>query len=142
MKEISTYPWNLKIAIYFAFFGGILIIILETMRRYHQMLELKYFPAWFDDYIAGGLLIFGALKAAKSLTSGLKFLTAGWGFATGMMYASFFIQLANLDLPDPSSLPTPTVVLIKGILFTGCIVNFILSLLTLKKKDQLDPHVT
>ncbi|HUR30433.1 MAG TPA: hypothetical protein VMZ69_03320 [Saprospiraceae bacterium] len=132
MRETSHHPLNIKISTYFALFGGILIIVLETIRRWHQLTDIHFFPAWFDDYLAGGFLIFAAIRTMKSPGGGLRFLTAAWGFATGMMYYSFFIQLSSLDKPDPSSLPATTVVFIKGILLFGCIANLILSLLPRK----------
>ena len=129
MRNASPYPLNIKISAYFALFGGILIIILETIRRWHQLTDIHFFPSWFDDYLAGGFLIFAAIKTMKSLNAGLRFLNASWGFATGLMYCSFFIQLVAPDQPDPSSLPTTTVIFIKGIFLLGCLANLILSLL-------------
>ncbi len=131
----NSYPLLLRISILFAICGGFVVIMLETMRRWHQMTDLHYFAAWFDDYLAGGFLIYAGFRTIQSLSNGIIFLNTAWGFATGMMYASFFIQLQNLQVPDPSSLPSVTVVMIKGVFFFGCIINLILTLwVTLQMK--------
>ena len=83
-------PLGLRISMYVAFVGGILTPILETIRRWHQMSDLHYFVSWFDDYLIGGFLFFAAWKTHKMPDSGHKYLIAAWGFATGMIFYSFF----------------------------------------------------
>ena len=65
-----------------AFVLGIALPLLETVRRYHQMLDPHFFFSWFDDYMLGGFLLFAAYKAHKDFESGQKILSAGWGAAT------------------------------------------------------------
>ena len=77
----------LRASIYIAFYGGILLPVLETIRRWHQMSELRYFMAWFDNYIIGALLITGASVAMKTGRTG--WLATAWGFATGIGFFSF-----------------------------------------------------
>ena len=122
-------PLGLRISMYVAFVGGILTPILETIRRWHQMSDLHYFISWFDDYLIGGFLFFAAWKTHKMPDSGHKYLIAAWGFATGMIFYSFFGQLQALNQPDPSQISSTVVLLIKGIMFSICIVSLILALM-------------
>jgi MYXO-CTERM domain-containing protein len=54
-----------------------------------------------------------------------RYLVAGWAFACGMAYPSFFHQALHLDEPDPSSIPTIWVVVLKGAGFALAIVALI-----------------
>jgi hypothetical protein len=83
----------MSISLYVALVGGILLPVLETIRRWHQLTDLDYFITWFDDYIIGTFLFFAGWKTYKSLTNGAKYLVGAWGFATGMCFYSFFGQL-------------------------------------------------
>ncbi|MEO6655237.1 MAG: hypothetical protein ABIO36_04075 [Pyrinomonadaceae bacterium] len=70
---------------------GIITPLLETVRRWHTWQENP--PAFFDDYILGGLLLYGAWRVGRDPRTGQKFLAAAWGFMCGMAYQSFFGQL-------------------------------------------------
>jgi hypothetical protein len=115
-------------SMYVAFIAGILLPILETIRRWDQLADFRYFIAWFDDYIIGGFLFFGAWKTYRAVAHGVNYLIAAWGFATGMCFYSFFGQLQAINEPDPGPLSATTIVLIKGVMFLICIVCLILSL--------------
>jgi hypothetical protein len=125
----------IRVSMNVAFIGSILVPVLETIRRYHQMSDLHYFISWFDDYLIGGFLFFAAWKTLKSPFNGQRFLIAAWGFATGMIFGSFFIQLQAIHQPDPAPVSSGTVVVIKGIMFITCIVNLILALIIIKKNN-------
>ena len=60
-------PLSLAISAYTALFGGIAVAALETVRRWHQLTDLHYFINWFDDYLFGGFLVFGAIKTLRHL---------------------------------------------------------------------------
>src|SRR5690349_1877420 len=96
---------------------GIITPILETIRRWYTWQENP--SALFDDYILGGLLLYGAWRVGRNAGSGQKFLTAGWGFAFGMVYSSFFWQLEQnrLGSTDPAPISGDWVAIIKGIGF-------------------------
>jgi hypothetical protein len=117
-----------RVSMYVAFAASILLPILETIRRWDQLADPRYFITWFDDYIIGGFLFFGAWKTYRSITNGVKYLIAAWGFATGMCFYSFFSQLQAINESDPGPLPSSVVVLIKGIMFLICIACLIFSL--------------
>jgi len=118
----------LKISLLLAIILGIAGPVIEVVRRWHQLTDLHYFFAWFDDFLACGFLLFAALRTYKSQQSGQRFLTAAWGFATGMMYSSFFIQWMNQNLPDPSGVPVKTVLVIKFTALLLCAAGLLLSL--------------
>ena len=107
---------------------GIITPLLETIRRWSTWQETP--AAFFDDFIIGGLLLFGAWRVMKDARSGQKFLTAAWGFMCGMAYASFFAQLEDMQAGtiDPAPVSSATVALIKGIGFALAILGLVTSL--------------
>jgi hypothetical protein len=111
-----------------AIFLGVLTPLLETIRRWHTWQENP--PAFFDDFILGGLLLYGAWRVGKDAESGQKFLSAAWGFTFGMAYASLTWQLEQwrLGATDPAPISSGWVVCIKGIGFALAILGFITSL--------------
>lgn len=102
-----------KLAIVF----GILLPAVEVVRRWHQLGDIGELPFWIDDFLIGGFLLAGAWKTRRDIEAGRPWLAAAVGFAAGMIYASFFSQLATIGAPDPSGLSGVTVVTIKGALF-------------------------
>jgi hypothetical protein len=119
---------RIKTSMYIAFVGGILTPLLETVRRWNQISDIRYFINWFDDYIIGGFLFFAARATYKSVEKGRKYLIASWGFATGMSFYSFFSQLQAIDRPDPAPVSSSTVAIVKGIMFLVCIISLVFSL--------------
>jgi hypothetical protein len=111
-----------------AIFLGLLTPLLETIRRWNTWLDDP--PAFFDDFILGDLLLFGAWRVNKNALRGQRFLSAAWGFACGMVYPSFFSQLEHIRLgeADPAPISSEWVAVIKGIGFVLVIVGLITSL--------------
>jgi len=72
---------------------------------------------FFDDYVLGGLLLFGAWRVKRNARAGQKFLAAGRGFALGMAYGSFDFQLQQVRIGaiDPALISTEWVAVVKGI---------------------------
>lgn len=101
---------------------------METIRRWHTWQENP--SALFDDYILGGLLIYGAWRVGQNSQSGQRFLTGAWGFALGMVYSSFFWQLEQmrLNVIDPAPVSSGLVAVVKGIGFILVIIGFVTSL--------------
>jgi hypothetical protein len=65
-----------------AIVGGILIPLLETIRRWSTW---KQAPAsLFDDYIIGAFLLYGAWRTGKDLRSGQRFLAAAWAWVNAI----------------------------------------------------------
>jgi hypothetical protein len=114
---------------------GVLLPIVETIRRWQQLGDIRLWPAWLDDFVLGACLLYGAWRTAKDLEIGRPWLAAAWGITCGMAYTSFFGQLARLDQPDPSSLPAAWVVGIKGVGFLLAIVALAGSLRHAREKS-------
>ena len=119
---------DIRFSRHLAIFLGVITPLLETVRRWHTWKENP--PAFFDDFILGGLLLYGAWRVGKDARSGQKFLAAAWGFTFGMVYSSFFWHLEQMSLgrPDPAPIPTEWVAAIKGVGFVLTIAGFITSL--------------
>ena len=111
-----------------AFVLGVLTPVAETIRRWSTWREDP--AAYFDDFFLGGLLLLGAWRVWKDPRSGQRFLTAGWGFACGMIYPSFFFQLERVrrGLPDPAPISSEWVLAIKGVGFAVAILSLVLAL--------------
>ena len=113
---------NIEFSRRFALCLGVILPLIETVRRFHQLGDLSVWPMWLDDWLIGAFLLYGAWQTKKNVLHGQPFLTAALGFACAMAYTSFFFQLANLGQPDPSGVSPVVVVTIKGIGFALCIV--------------------
>ncbi len=131
MKQ-DEFPLPIKISWYTAIVYSCISITIELVRRWHQLTDLHYFIAWFDEFIVAGFFLYSVWRIYKSLSGGQRFLTASWGFASGMMFSSFFIQLNNRQLPDPAPVPVEVVLIIKGFFFSVCVVCLLLSLTKIK----------
>jgi hypothetical protein len=107
---------------------GVIPPIADTIRRWHQLGDLKIWPFWLDDFFLGGFLLYGAYLTKKDVNNGRRFLSAAWGFACGMVYLSFFDQITSLDKPDPAPIPSVWVAVIKGVFFLLAILGLIGSL--------------
>jgi len=83
----------ISISRYLALVLGVLTPLAETIRRWSTWREDP--PSFFDDYILGAFLLFGAWRVGKDAKSGRPFLAAAWAFMCGMAYGSFFGQAAR-----------------------------------------------
>jgi len=104
----------ISISRYIAIALGILTPLAETIRRWHTWRENP--PAFFDDYLIGAFLLFGAWRVGKDVRTGRPFLAAAWAFMCGMAYPSFFGQLEDirLGIADPAPISSGAVAAIKG----------------------------
>src|SRR5438270_164654 len=82
---------SLKLIRRLALFVGLFCIVGETVRRWHTWTEWP--PDFFDDYLIGLFLFYGAWRSARDERRGHHYLAAAWGFACGLGYASFFGHL-------------------------------------------------
>jgi hypothetical protein len=111
-----------------AIIGGVLTPLAETIRRWHTWRES---PAnFFDDYILGAFLLYGAWRVGKDLRDGQRVLAAAWAFACGMGYYSFFGQLnaVRLGEGDPAPVSAEAILVIKGIAVGLAIVGLLATL--------------
>ena len=100
-----------------AILAGVVVPLVETLRRWRQLGDMRVWPFWLDDWAIGLLLLYGAWRTRSDAAGGRPALAAAWVFACGMAYMSFFSQLLALDSPDPSGVASITVVAIKGVAF-------------------------
>ena len=116
--------------------GGILVPLLETIRRWNTWQESP--PNLFDDYIMGAFLLYGAWSTGKNVQGGQRFLAAAWAFACGLGYYSFFGQLKSLlsGEIDPAPISSEWVLLIKGIAVALAVTALMLSLKQLPEAER------
>jgi hypothetical protein len=126
----------ISISRYLAIALGILTPLAETIRRWSTWRESP--ASFFDDYILGAFLLFGAWRTGKDVRSGRPFLAAAWAFMCGMAYHSFFGQLeANrLGLADPAPISSGSVAAIKGIGLAVGIICLVFSLWPISEKNN------
>jgi hypothetical protein len=124
---------------YVAFVLGTLVPLLETVRRWHQLADPRYFINWFDDYLIGGFVVWAAWKTYRSPAAGQRFLVAAWGFAAGLGFGSFFGQLQEMHRPDPAPVPVEVVVTVKGVLLAIALACLALALRRLPE-DKENEH--
>ncbi|HVG30244.1 MAG TPA: hypothetical protein VM864_11125 [Pyrinomonadaceae bacterium] len=119
---------TIKFARWLAYVGGVLAPLGETVRRWSTWQDNP--SALFDDYFIGALLIYGAWRVGRDARAGQRFLSAAWGVACGMGYASFFSQLYfnRQGMVDPSHLPGAWVAAVKGLAFALSILALVASL--------------
>jgi hypothetical protein len=117
-----TFSRNLAVVL------GVITPALETIRRWSTWQEDPL--SFFDDYVLGGLLLFGGWRVTRNALEGQKFLVLGWGFALGMAYASFDHQLQQIraGAVDPAPISTEWVAVVKGIGLVLILLGLITSL--------------
>lgn len=119
-----TIQFSRRLAIVF----GILAPAGETVRRWSTWRE--YPPGFFDDYIMGAFLLYGAWRVGRDVRDGQRYLAAAWAYTCGMGYYSFFGQLESLSLGeiDPAPISSEWIALIKGLGLALSLLALVLSL--------------
>ena len=108
-----------------AIFGGVVLPIGETARRWHQLGDPLIWLTWADDIVIGGFLLYGAWRAGRDAAAGRPVLAAAWGFACGLGYASFVFSLLTAETVDPSGFSMQTAVAVKGVMLALGIVGLV-----------------
>ncbi len=122
---------------YLAIVLGVLTPLAETIRRWTTWRENP--PAFFDDWIIGAWLLYGAWRVGKDARSGQRFLAAGWAFMCGMAYGSFFDQVEKyrLGISDPAPISSFWVAVIKGVGLALGILALVVSLRRLPEGEKV-----
>lgn len=121
-----------RLALGFAVF----LAVAEVMRNSGTV---QWWPFWVVDYIAVGLLLWGAAAVlwTPAAKRGLAILTAGWGFACAMFWMSFFGHVDEVlrsgvavDITNAqSAVDEPVLTIIIGVLFAITVLGLATSLL-------------
>jgi hypothetical protein len=104
---------------------GVGLPLLQVCRTACFGIGMPALPAWpiaVDAYVTGALLLLGARAAARGRPHGRFLLAAAWGFTSGIMFRTFFEQLAD---PDRHAGPQMLVLVVKGILLVLAGVGFV-----------------
>ena len=105
----------------FALGFGVFLALAETVRRWGNW---PFLPFVLDDWIAGMLLVYGAVRARRDWIEGRPYQVAGWAFTSGMMYMSFFGHLEHWSQPpDAGWVPHEALLGIIGLLFALALVG-------------------
>jgi len=127
---------SIKLIRRLAVFVGLFCIVGETVRRWHTWTQWP--PEFFDDYLIGAFLFYGAWRSARDERRGHHYLTAAWGFACGMGYASFFGHLRQAIFspaaPDPAPIPHVWLTALIGAGWLLCVFTLISALRKLPER--------
>jgi hypothetical protein len=111
---------------------GVFLALAETCRRWGNW---PFLPFLLDDWIAGMLLVYGGVRAGRDWASGRPFQVAGWGFASGMLYMSFFGHLEHRADPQEAGwVPHGVLLGIVGFLFALAVAG-LASTLSVKGRE-------
>src|SRR5262245_32254616 len=109
-----------------AFFIGVLLPVLETVRRGLGYWSVE-FTTMFEDYVGGAMLLIAAWAAVRGLRWASPFLLVAWSAVTGMMTLSFVSQIEEtvrgVDLEPNNGI----VLCVKAMLFACCMYSLMLS---------------
>jgi hypothetical protein len=127
-----------RLALGFATF----LAIAEALRNSGVV---QWWPFWVVDYIAVGLLLWGAAAVLWRTEAGRggAILAAGWGFACAMFWMSFFGHVNEVmqsgvavDVTNAqSALDEPWLTVIIGMLFAITVVGLATSLIAETRKS-------
>ena len=106
--------------------GGVLLPLLETIRRGLDHWAVN-FTTMFEDYLAGGLLLASGLASTRSKPYAPLLLLTAWAYVTGLMGSSFWDQLEStirgLELEANNSV----VLAFKLVVWGTCVIALILA---------------
>jgi hypothetical protein len=113
---------DVRFEVHAAFALGILLPLLETLRRGLQT-WLVDTTTMFEDYVAGALLLIAAASVRRGVRWAPIFMVVAWAYVTGMMSSSFWYQLEE-TLRGVVEEP-PIVLCGKLILWTICLAALV-----------------
>lgn len=117
-----------RLAVGFAIF----LAVAEVARNWGNW---GFWPFWVVDYIAVGLLLYGARQALRPAPYGSTVALAGaWGFTCSMFYMSFFSHIEHLDQPDHGPFDQLPLTIVIGLLFAITICGFVMTLIRRQRR--------
>lgn len=116
---------NYRLEVAAAYIIGIALPLMETIRRRTDFSEFAFY---IDDYLMGGLLLWGAIAVRRRCRYSNALLVAGWAVLCGGLWPSFFGQWLRTEARDISGFSHGFVITIKGGLYLIAIVSLILSI--------------
>ena len=117
---------------------GIFLPVAETVRRIHQIFDMKEFFSWFDDYIFGMILLYAAFRTLTQKFNAISYLIAAWGIGTGGIFLSLLGQLKYLqsNTADPGIFSSTLVFLVKTVILIYMLIGLRLSI----KSNEINAH--
>lgn len=103
-----------------ALLAGVVLPLGEIARRWHQLGDPRLFHAWFDDFLIGAFLLYGAWRVGRDAVTGQASLAAAWGFTLAEAIGSFFTGL--FGAADPTGASRGVVVAIKAVMLLLAVV--------------------
>lgn len=97
----------------------------ETLVNWGQW---QWWPWWLVDYVAAMILFAGGIAVLRNIGFGPALLTAGWGFALGMMWMSLAGNIAEGTDPDRTARVAGFYVGLIGLSIGYCLLGLWLSL--------------
>jgi hypothetical protein len=117
---------QIKLNAYFSIIFGCLIVSGETYRRFG---DFGHWSRWMDDYIIGLLLIVPAILILKGRNDWIKVLISGYGFATGLLYGSFFSKFLDVKNIQQSNIEADLLIFLIGLGLLASLVGLIWTLI-------------
>jgi hypothetical protein len=96
----------------FSIMGALVLIAGEVFRSWGAERPLVFV---LDDFLAGGMVILGAILMNRPTATRRAFFAAGWGVAVGMLYGSFFGKLYDPGSADPGNFSVGVLVALLGL---------------------------
>ena len=109
-----------------AFAMGVLIPVLETVRRGIGHWAIN-FTTMFEDYAGGALMLIGAWGAYRAKPWGSVFLVLAWGAYCGLVTSSFSAQLEETIRGTADEPHNLVVVVVKFLLWSIGVISLVLS---------------
>ena len=121
---------SLNISLKMAIIMGIFLPLAETVRRSNQILDLRNFFSWFDDYILGFILLVAVYLVRQRINNAISYLIAAWGFVAGALYLSFLAQFKYFSTAteDPGIFSTSLVAIAKGLILVYMLIGLYLAI--------------
>ncbi len=110
-----------RIEVVAAFVLGIALPLLEVARRRTDFSDP---PAYLDDFVIGGALVYAAWTVHRGHPAGYPLLAAAWGALCGGLWYSVSSQFSLSPEVDVSGLPSIVVLAIKLSIYAialGCL---------------------